>query len=66
VHKDEFEDKYLGLPTLDGHMTKDKFEELQAKLVKRLMMWGDMSQGGKEIMIKAVAQGAANVYYGCH
>jgi hypothetical protein len=55
VRKNEFEDKYLGLPTPDGRMTKDKFEELQRKLVKRLMMWRDMSQGGKEIMIKAVA-----------
>jgi hypothetical protein len=38
VQKNEFEDKYLGLPTPDGRMTKDKFEELQAKLVKQLMM----------------------------
>jgi hypothetical protein len=56
VQKPEFEDKYLGLPTPDGRMNRGKFDELQAKLVKRLMMWGDMSQGGKEILIKAVAQ----------
>jgi hypothetical protein len=37
-------------------MSRGKFEPLQAKLVKRLMMWGDLSQGGKEILIKAVAQ----------
>jgi hypothetical protein len=54
--KPEFEDKYLGLPTPEGRMTRGKLEVLQAKLVKRLMMWGDLSQGGKEILIKAVAQ----------
>jgi hypothetical protein len=37
-------------------MTRGKFDELQAKLMKRLMMWGDMSQGGNEILITAVAQ----------
>jgi hypothetical protein len=56
VQKEEFEDKYLGLPTPDGRMSRGKFEPLQAKLVKQLMMWGDLSQGGKEILIKVVAQ----------
>jgi hypothetical protein len=37
-------------------MTRGKFDKLQAKLVKILMIWGDMSQGGKEILIKAMAQ----------
>jgi hypothetical protein len=37
-------------------MSRGKFEALQAMLVKRLMMWGELSQGGKEILIKAVAQ----------
>jgi hypothetical protein len=36
-------------------MSRGKFEALQAMLVKRLMMWGKLSQGGKEILIKAVA-----------
>jgi hypothetical protein len=56
VQKQEFEDKYLGLPTPDGRMTRGKFDDLQAKLMKILMMWGDMSQGGNEILITAVAQ----------
>jgi hypothetical protein len=56
VMKPEFEDKYLGIPTPKGRMTRGKLEVLQAKLVKRLMLWGDLSQGGKEILIKAVAQ----------
>jgi hypothetical protein len=54
--KEDFEDKYLGLPTSEGRITKGKLEVIQAKLVKRLMLWGDLTQGGKEIMIKAVAQ----------
>jgi hypothetical protein len=56
VMKPEFEDKYLGLPTPEGRLTRGKLEVLEAKLVKRLMLWGDLSQGRKEILIKAVAQ----------
>jgi hypothetical protein len=56
VMKPEFEDKYLGLPTPEGRLTRGKLEVLKAKLVKRLMLWGDFSQGRKEILIKAVAQ----------
>ena len=56
VQRDNFEDKYLGLPTPEGRMNKGKFDNLQSKLSKRLLQWGDLSQGGKEIMIKAVAQ----------
>jgi hypothetical protein len=34
---DEFEERFLGLPTLEGRMNKRKFDDLQAKLSKRLM-----------------------------
>jgi hypothetical protein len=37
-------------------MNRGKFDSLQAELSKRIMQWNDLSQGGKEIMIKAVAQ----------
>jgi hypothetical protein len=53
---DDFEEKYLGLPTPDGRMGKDKFDNLQAMLAERLFKWGDLSQGGKEIIINVVAQ----------
>jgi hypothetical protein len=56
VQQGDFEGKYLGLPTHDGRMGKDKFDNLQAMLAERLLQWGDLSQGGKVIMIKAVAQ----------
>jgi hypothetical protein len=56
VQHDDFEEKYLGLPTPDGRMCKDKFDNLQSMLAERLLKWGDLSQGGKQIIIKVVAQ----------
>jgi hypothetical protein len=56
IQREQFEDKYLGLPTPEGRMNRGRFQNLQAKLSKRIMLWGDLSQGGKEVMIKAVAQ----------
>ena len=46
----------MGLPTPDGGMHKGKFQNLQSRLAKRILLWGNQSQGGKEILIKAVAQ----------
>ena len=52
-----FDDKYLGLPTPSGRMSKGKFQNLQEQLTKWILQWGEAaSQGGKEILIKAVAQ----------
>ncbi|EAZ45614.1 hypothetical protein OsJ_30281 [Oryza sativa Japonica Group] len=53
-----FEDKYLGFPTPEGRMNKGKFQSLQEKIWKRIIMWGEnyLSSGGKEIMLKAVIQ----------
>jgi hypothetical protein len=58
VTQETFETKYLGLPTPEGRMNKGKFKSLQDKLLKRLIQWGKifLSQGGKEVLIKAVAQ----------
>ena len=56
VSREKFEAKYLGLPTPDGRMHKGKFQNLQSRLAKRILLWGNQSQGGKEILIKAVAQ----------
>jgi hypothetical protein len=36
----EFEDKYLGLPTPHGRMHKGRFQNLQQRLLKRMMVWG--------------------------
>ena len=56
--KDQFEEKYLGLPTPEGRMHKGRFQNLQVKLMKRICIWGDgyMAQAGREVLIKAVAQ----------
>jgi hypothetical protein len=39
-------------------MNRGKFKSLQEKLIKRLIQWGEifLSQGGKEVLIKAIAQ----------
>ena len=56
-----FEEKYLGLPTPDGRMTKGKFQNLQVKLTKRLFSFdGHPTQAGKEVLIKSVAQEIPN------
>jgi hypothetical protein len=55
------EDKYLGLPTLDGRMSKDKFQTMKRRLVKKFNNWMErnMSSGAKEVIIKSVAQAMA-------
>lgn len=52
------EEKYLGLPTPEGRMNKDKFKSTKERLAKRFKDWMEkyMSSGGKEIFIKSVAQ----------
>ena len=52
----KFEERYLGLPTIDGRVTKDKFQNLHVKLAKRMLLWGCPSQDGKEVLIKSIAQ----------
>jgi hypothetical protein len=57
VVNQEFEEKYLGLPTPEGRMHKGRFMNLQSRLCQHLMAWGDMlSQSAREILIKAIAQ----------
>jgi hypothetical protein len=54
---ENFETKYLGLPTPEGRMSKGKFQSLQGKLAKRIMQNANhMAQGGREVWIKAIAQ----------
>lgn len=49
--------KYLGLPVLEGRMSKEQCQNLLARLTTRIMQWGDtLSHAGKEVMIKAVGQ----------
>jgi hypothetical protein len=52
------ERKYLGLPTPEGRMNKDKFKTTKERLVKRCSNWAEkhMSMAAKEVLIKSVAQ----------
>jgi hypothetical protein len=58
VEQQVFELKYLGLPTPDGRMHKGRFLNLQSKLSKLIIEWGDgvLAQRAREILIKAIAQ----------
>jgi hypothetical protein len=52
------EEKYLGLPTPHGCMTKDKYKSTKQRLAKRFSSWAEcfMSLGAKKILIKSVSQ----------
>jgi hypothetical protein len=52
------EEKYLGLPTLEGRMSKERFKSMKERLSKKFSSWAEryMSGGAKEVMIKSVAQ----------
>ena len=58
VHKEVFEAKYLGLPTPEGRMKKEKFQTITDRMIKRCHAWDEkcLSSAGKEILIKSVAQ----------
>jgi hypothetical protein len=61
LHKwssNRFEVKYLGLPMPDGRITKGKFANLQSRLGKLLMEWGDVYwlKVHAEILTKSIPQ----------
>jgi hypothetical protein len=58
ITAEAFETKYLGLPTPEGRMNKERLQSIQAKLGKRLTTYEDnfMTQAAKEVLIKSVAQ----------
>jgi hypothetical protein len=51
-------DKYLGLPALVGVDRSDSFQYLIDRIIKRINGWNEklLSMGGKEILLKAIAQ----------
>lgn len=51
-------EKYLGLPTMVRRRKKEAFQRLCDRLRARIIGWGScmLSQGGKEVFIKAVLQ----------
>jgi hypothetical protein len=57
------DEKYLGLLTPEGRLTKVKFKTTKERLVRMFSNWEErnMSSGAKEVLIKSVAQ-ATPVY----
>ena len=39
VQEQSFEERYLGLPTPNGRMSKDRLQNLQQKYMKRMIDW---------------------------
>lgn len=54
----EEREKYLGLPTYVGGSKKKVFQVIQDRVWKKLKGWKEryLSQAGREILIKSVAQ----------
>jgi hypothetical protein len=51
-------EKYLGLPTPEGRLKKERFLTMKERFTKRFTNWAErnMSSGAKEVLIKSVAQ----------
>jgi hypothetical protein len=47
------EEKYLGLPTPDGRMSKEKFKTTKERLSKHVTNWVEryISMGAKEVLL---------------
>jgi hypothetical protein len=58
IMSESLNDKYLGLPTLVGIDRSDCFRHLIDRIYMRITGWKEklLSMGGKEILIKSVAQ----------
>lgn len=63
----ESHDKYLGLPTFVSGSKKKVFKPIHERVLKKLKGWkeGFLSQAGREILIKSVAQ-ALPTYMQCN
>jgi hypothetical protein len=62
VERIDFEQKYLGLPTPQGHLKRGVFQPLEMRFIKRMTTWKEkeLSAAGKEVLIKSVAQALPN------
>jgi hypothetical protein len=58
IQREEFEDKYLGLPTPEGRMKKGKFQPAKERLSKKCTNWAEkfMSMAAKDVLIKSIVQ----------
>ena len=51
-------EKYLGLPSFIGRKKNESFDNIKQRVRKKLQSWEGklLSQAGREVLIKAVAQ----------
>ena len=59
--------KYLGLPSIIGKSKVEIFAEIKEKVEKKLLGWKEkmLSVGGREILIKAIAQAIPTYTMSC-
>ena len=60
-------EKYLGLPSFIGQKKKDSFDNIKQRVWKKFQGWEGklLSQAGREILIKAVAQALPRYTFSC-
>ena len=59
--------KYLGLPSMIGRSKKQIFNEVRERVGKKMTSWKEklLSIGGREILIKVIAQAIRIYTVGC-
>ena len=67
VHNEALSEKYLGMPTDVGTATNGAFKYLKDRVWKKVQGWMEQtpSAGGKEVLIKAVAQAVPTFSMSC-
>jgi hypothetical protein len=67
VHNESLSEKYLGMPSDVGISTNGAFKYLKDRVWKRVQGWLEMllSAGGKEVLIKSVAQAIPTYSMSC-
>ena len=65
--QDQRHSKYLGLPSIIVKSKKEIFAEVKEKVGKKLFGWKEklLSGGGREVLIKAVAQAIPTYTMSC-
>ena len=67
VHNEALSDKYLGLPSDVGRAKEGCFKYLKDRIWKHVQGWMEkcLSTGGKEVLIKSVAQAIPTYSMAC-